>query len=183
MSGPAAGTHSAETTPSPSAWPASWVALRSRLMTGWGSLAARERAGVTAAGVVIGVFLLWNLAIGPAWRTARAAPAQLDRLDAQLQTMQRLAVEAADLRDSAPVSSAQAGSALRTATERLGARAQLVLQGDRATVTVKALPGEDLRSWLAEARSAARARATEVQLARDVQGYSGTVVLSLGSGR
>ena len=72
---------------------------------------------------------------------------------------------------------------LQSATQRLGSRAQLVLQGDRASVTVKALSGNDLNNWLAEVRSGARARATEVQLTREAQGYSGTVVLSLGSDR
>jgi len=57
------------------------------------------------------------------------------------------------------------------------------MQGERVTVNVKGLSGNDLIDWLAEARSGARARATEVRLARDAQGYSGTVVLSLGSGR
>ncbi|MBX9794552.1 MAG: type II secretion system protein M, partial [Burkholderiaceae bacterium] len=126
--------------------------------------------------------VLWSLAIQPAWQTTRAAPAQLDRLGAQLQTMQRLASEATELRNTTPVAPTQAGAALKSATERLGSRAQMVLQGDRATVTVRGLSGDDLRNWLADVRSGARGRATEVQLARDAQGYSGTVVLILGSG-
>lgn len=176
-------TPTAVTAPRPSLLPASWVALRQQLAARWIALAPRERAWVQAAGAVIGAVLLWSVAIQPAWRTTRAAPAQLDRLGAQLQTMQRLATEAAELRDSAPVAPAQAGAALRTATERLGSRAQMVLQGDRATVTVKGLSGDDLRNWLADARGGARGRATEVRLTRDAQGYSGTVVLILGSGR
>ncbi|MBX9716829.1 MAG: type II secretion system protein M [Burkholderiaceae bacterium] len=163
--------------------PASWVVLRDSLITRWQALAPRERTGVAASAVVIGVFLLWSLAIQPAWRTAREAPAQLDRLGAQLQTMQRLAAEASELRNSAAVPIGQANAALQAATERLGSRAHMVLQGERATVTLKGMNGEDLRNWLAEVRSAARAGSVDVQLARDGQGYSGTVVLSLGAGR
>lgn len=187
MSGPVgavtpAATPPAGATPRPSALPASWVARRQQLATRWGALAPRERAWVQAAGAVIGAFLLWSCAIQPAWRTTRAAPAQLDRLGAQLQTMQRLAAEATELRNTAPVAPTQAGAALKSATERLGSRAQMVLQGDRATVTVRGLSGDDLRNWLADVRSGARGRATEIQLAHDAQGYSGTVVLILGSG-
>ena len=42
--------------------------------------------------------------------------------------------------------------------------------------------GDELRNWLVEVRTAARARAIEVQLARDARGYTGSVVLNLGSG-
>ena len=158
-------------------------AMRQQVATRWAAMAPRERAWMGAAGAVIGVFLLWSMAIQPAWHTLRTAPAQIDKLGVQLQTMQRLAVEVAELRNSAPVSASQAGAALQSATQRLGSRAQLVLQGDRASVTVKGLSGNDLNNWLAEVRSGARARATEVQLTREAQGYSGTVVLSLGSDR
>ena len=60
---------------------------------------------------------------------------------------------------------AQAHDALRSATERLGAeKARLSLQGDRATLTLTGVTGEQLSSWLGEARSGARARPVEAQL-------------------
>ncbi len=183
MSGPQSAPTSARAPLASSALPAAWVALRNTLAARWLALAPRERSGVAAAGSVVGALLLWSLAIQPAWRTMRDAPAQIDRLGAQLQAMQRLAAETAELRNTAPVSTAQAGAALQAATDRLGSRAKLVLAGDRATVTLTGLSGDDLRNWLAEARSTARARTTDAQLARDPQGYSGTLVLVLGSGR
>lgn len=163
--------------------PASWIAARDALQARWSVLAARERAALTAAAVLIGVFLLWSVAIQPAWRTLREAPGRIDRQGAQLQGVQRLAAEAVELRAMAPVSSAQASAALQGATARLAGRATLQLQGDRATITVNGLTGDELRDWLAEVRSAARARATEVQLTRGAQGYTGTLVLSLGGNR
>lgn len=168
--------------PRASRLPASWLALQDALTARWRALGRRERNWITLAAVLIGGFVVWSLAIQPAWRTLRSAPAQIDQLDAQTRTMQKLAAEAADLRNAAPVSAAQTRVAFQTATERLGTRAKTVLQGDFATVTVTGLSGDELRSWLAEVRSAARARATEVQLARDATGYTGTVVLSLGAG-
>lgn len=163
--------------------PASWIAARDALRARWTALASRERAGLSAAAALIGLYLLWSVAIQPAWRTLREAPGRIDQQGAQLQILQRLAAEAAELRAMAPVSSGQATAALQGATARLGGRATLQLQGDRATVTVNGLTGDELRDWLAEVRSAARARATEVQLTRGAQGYSGTLVLSLGGSR
>ena len=80
------------------------------------------------------------------------------------------------------MSPAQAAAALKSATDRLGDKARLSLQGDRASLTLNGVSPEALRGWLLEARSAARARPVEAQLTRGPQGYSGTLVVSLGSG-
>jgi len=177
-------------TPAPSAngrssrlMPAAWIAPRDALQARWRTLAARERTGLMAAAVLLGVFLLWSMAVQPAWRTLREAPGRIDQQGAQLQALQRMAAEATELRAIAPISSAQSSVALQGATARLAGRATLQLQGDRATVSVNGLSGDELRDWLAEVRSAARARATEVQLTRGAQGYAGTLVLSLGGSR
>ena len=159
--------------------PASVVALRARLTVRWRALAARERTVLAALGAFVAIILLWSIAVAPAWRTLSETPAQIDQLDTQLQTMHRLAAEAAELRNMPAISAMQSSTALLAATDRLGSRAQLILQDDRATVTLNAMPGGDLQSWLVEVRSAARARVTEAQFSRDARGYAGTVVLSL----
>ena len=161
---------------------ASLQAARAQLGERWRALAPRERRGVTIAGAFVGVLLLWLLLVQPALRTLNEAPVQIDRLDAQLQQMQRLAVEARDLRGAPSISSTQAAAALKAATDRLGERARLTQIGDRATVTLTGVPGPRLRAWLAEARSGARARAIDVQLTQGAQGYQGTLVMVLGSG-
>ena len=71
-------------------------------------------------------------------------------------------------------------AALKAATERLGDKAKLSLQGDRAVLTLNGAGTEALRGWLAEARSGARARPLEANLLRAGTGYSGTLVLSIG---
>jgi general secretion pathway protein M len=147
----------------------------------WQALAPREQRWVILAAGVLCVFALWRIAVQPAWHTLREAPAQIDALDAQLQQMQRLASETRDLRAQPAVSAAQAEAALRASTERLGSDHRLTLQGDRATVQLKGVSGPALSAWLAEVRSAARARPVEVMLVRDPNGYSGTVVLALGA--
>jgi len=153
-------------------------ALSTEASERWRALPPRERLGVTLAAVVIGIALVWMVA--PALRTLRETPAQIDALDAQLQSMQRLALEARELRGAAPVLATQAALALKSATDRLGDKGRIALQGDRATLTLNGVTGETLRAWLTEARSGARARPIEAQLTRGPQGYAGTLVVTFG---
>lgn len=157
-------------------------ALLAPALAWWRSLAARERQLLTLAGSVLVLALLWWLAVAPAWRTLQRAPVELDLLDGQLQTMQRLALEAQQLRSTPPVNPEAAAAALKAATERLGDKGRLQLQGERAVLTVNGVATQALRDWLAEARSGARARPVEAALARGPNGFSGTVVVALGSG-
>ena len=160
--------------------PAAWITARATLQAQWAGLGARERTALGAAAGVLGLALLWWVAIAPAWRTLHEVPARIDRQGLQLQTLQQLAAEAAELRTLAPVSGAQAGAALDSASARYGARISLQRVGDQATASVRDLTGNELRDWLSDVRSTARARATDMQLTRNGPGYSGTVVLNLG---
>ena len=145
----------------------------------WQSLAPRERQMVVAVGVVLVVLVVWLLAVQPALRTLRETPVELDRLDLQLQQMQLAAIESETLRSASPVPAAQAADALRAATERLGGKGKISIQGDRATLSFTAVPVAGLRVWLGEARSGARARPVEAQLLKAVGGYSGSISLTL----
>ncbi|WP_157268478.1 type II secretion system protein GspM [Azohydromonas aeria] len=156
--------------------------LREQLRARWRALAPRERRLLTVMGVLLGVLFVWLLLVQPAWRTLQEAPPEIDRLEARLQRMQRQAAEARELRATAPVPAAQSLESLRAATERLGERAKLAVAGERATVTLTGIDGQQLRDWLAEVRSGARARPVEVQLTRAGQNFSGSVVLALGGG-
>jgi general secretion pathway protein M len=146
----------------------------------WRSLAPRERLLVGSAALAVALLAVWLLALRPALGTLRQAPQQLDALDRQLQTMQRLAGEARELRAAPAISAAQAKAALEAASSRLGAKARLVMQGERAVLNVTDLGGEALRGWLQEVRAGARARPIEATLTRTAQGYTGSIVLVLG---
>jgi general secretion pathway protein M len=146
----------------------------------WRTLPARDRSLAVLAGAVLVLFLLWLLVLQPALATLRLAPVEMDRLELQLQTMQRLAAESAELRATPPVNPEQAQAALKAATERLGDKAKISLQGDRAVLTLNGAGTEALRGWLAEARSGARARPLEANLMRSGSGYSGTLVVAVG---
>lgn len=155
--------------------------FRQQALQRWRAFAPRERRWLIAALVVVAMFLVWSLFVQAAWRTLNEAPVQLDRLESELQRMQRLGAEARELRSAAPVSTAAAGMALQSATSRLGSSGKISLQGERATLILTGASPEALRSWLTEARSAARARPLEAQLVRAPAGYSGTVIVSLGT--
>jgi len=157
-----------------------WASLRQQATTWWQARTPRERQAVLVVALLLGVLVVWSLLVQPALRTMRDAPAQLDRLDAQLQQMQRIAAESVALRTAPRVSPAQAGAALQAATDRLGDRGRLSLQGDRAILTLTGANPDALRAWLNEARSGARARPIEAQLQRGPAGFSGTLAVTLG---
>lgn len=155
-----------------------WRAQARRL---WKARTRSERRALSLLAAVILLFLGWLLLVQPALRVARDAPAQIDRLEAELQQVQRLAAETASLRGTSTLAPGQATAALRATTDRLGDKGKLTLQGDRATLTLSGVSPEALRAWLVEARAAARTRPVEAQLTRSAQGYSGSVVLQYGS--
>lgn len=149
----------------------------------WAALSRRDRRLLGGAALLLGGYLLWALAIAPAWRTLASAPAQLDGLDLQGQQMQSLASEAALLRAVAPVPIDQAQAALTAATERLGAPGKLSLQGERALLILKGVNPAQLSAWLAEVRAGARARVVEANLTQRGAGlYDGSLTLALSAG-
>jgi len=156
------------------------ASLKGQAATFWRGRSLRERQALGAGFVALIAVLIWLTMVQPAWRTLREAPAQLDEIDRQLQQIRVTATEVTALRAVAPVSPQQAAAALKTATDRLGAAGRLSLQGDRASVTLTNVASDDLYDWLTEVRSAARSRQIEASLSRARQGYSGTIVVTLG---
>ena len=150
----------------------------------WLRLAPRERRLLGLAAAVLGGFLLWAVALAPAWRTLASAPAQLAAAESQAQQMQAMAAEASRLRAVPPLPMAQAQAGLSAATARLGEVAKLSLQGERAVVAIKGISAQQLAAWLAEARAGARARVVEANLSQTTPGlYDGSVTLALGAAR
>jgi len=146
-------------------------------------LSSRERNAVTIAAWVIGLGLLWWLAVAPALDTLRQAPARHTRLDAQLGQMQRLAATAEGLRGQStalPPGRDEVLRALETATAGLAGTAQIAVLGDRATLTLRNTPPEALAQWLAQVRINARLLPLDGQINREPgsPGWNGTLVLS-----
>lgn len=156
-------------------------ALRAR----WQALAPREQTLVLAAAGVVGLALLWWVALAPALATLRTAGPRHAELDAQLQRMQSLRAEAQQLQSAPRAARGDAAAALRAAlAQRLGNTAQLNMAGDRATVTLKGAPADALAQWLAQARSNARAAPIEARLTRSPAAAAprgGNAPVTLGS--
>lgn len=161
--------------PSPKA-----LAALAPLQAKWAALAPRGKRLVVLAGAAVGLFLVWLLAVRPALRTLATAPVQRAALDLQWQAMQKRAAEAAELRGATPMSSEQSLAALKAATDRLGEKGRMSVQGDRVVLSLTNVGTSELRDWLAEARSGARARPVEATLSRAAQGYSGTLIVAVG---
>jgi len=155
------------------------------LQARWSQLERRERTLVMAALSVVGVALLWWIGISPALNTLRHADAQQRVLAAQVQKMQILQAQAQAIQSQPKISRDDAMRALESSVKELGASAQLNVAGDRATVTLRSTPADQLARWLSQARVNARAIPGEARLTRTaaspggLAAWDGTVVLSL----
>ena len=154
---------------------------RDQLQARYAKLDARERQMVVAIGGLLAFLLVWLILVRPAWKTLDEAPALREQADAQLLQMQAISNEAKQLRALPPVPQPVAEQVLKSATDDLGGKAKISVQGDRATLSVTGINGEDLRKWLLQARGGARARPVEATLTRAGDGYNGTLVVAIGT--
>jgi len=154
---------------------------RDQLQARYAKLDARERQMVLAIGGLLAFLLVWLLLVRPAWKTLDEAPALRAQADAQLLQMQAIANEAKQLRALPPVPQSVAEQVLKAATDELGGKAKLSVQGERAILSLTGANGEDIRKWLIQARGGARARPIEATLTRAADGYNGTLVVAIGS--
>lgn len=154
--------------------------MLNKLQTRWQSVSRREQRLLWLALAVLALALLWWVAMAPALKVLKTAPQQHLALDAQLQHMQQLQAQAQALRAQPLISAAQARSALEDSVKLLGSGAQLVVQTERVTLTLKAVPPEALAQWLASARQNAHLAPLEAHLTRHATGgWDGTLVLQL----
>ena len=143
------------------------MTLPDTLQRRWNSLLPREKTLVQVTAALIGVALLWWLAVAPALQTLRTANTRHQALDTQLQQMQRLQAQAQQLQTQPKIGADESLRALEAAVkQRLGTGGQLNVAGDRATVTLKAVPAEAIAPWLAQVRTNARALPVEARLVR-----------------
>lgn len=150
------------------------------LQSRWRGVSPREqRLLMLALGVML-LALLWWVVLAPALKVLRTAPQQHLALDAQNQQMRRLQAQALALRAQPLMTADQTRSALEASLKPLGDSAQMVVQVERVTVTLKSVAPDALAQWLANARQNARTVPTEARLTRNASGaWDGTVVLQL----
>lgn len=146
----------------------------------WRQLKINERRMILVAFWVIVAALLWLFAIAPALKILKDAPEQHRALDAKLQSMRALNIEAKTLQSQPKLGLDEAQKALQSSvSQRFGSAAQLNLSGERATLTLKNANPQELAQWLTQARVNARALPSEVKLNKISDGWDGTLVLNL----
>jgi general secretion pathway protein M len=159
----------------------------------WQALGPREQTLVRWASMLVALALIWWVGIAPALNTLKAAQTQQSALAADLDKMQRLRSQALAIQAQPKIDRGEAVRTLESLVrQRLGPTAQLNVNGDRATLTLRNAPAGELAQWLSQVRVNARAVPSEVRLARSggaaptlpaapaaASTWDGTLVLSL----
>ncbi len=153
-----------------------------RLTATWQGLAPRERRMVLLAVWVVGLSLLWWVALSPAIGTLREASVRRVQLDNTLSLMQSQAASAELIRSqnaTPPPGRDAALRALEEATRQLGNGAQMSLQGDRAAVTLRDIAPGALAQWLQQVRINSRLLPVQTTIQRaGPQGWSGQIIVA-----
>lgn len=146
----------------------------------WTQRPPREQALLRGCGVLVGLALLWSVALAPALRTLRSYETQRTAQDAQLQTMLRLQTQAQAAQALPRLTPAAAAQALQASvTPAFGTHAELALAGGTATVTLRGVDATALAQWLASARANARSVPVQARLTHAANGWSGTLQMAL----
>jgi general secretion pathway protein M len=158
------------------------MTLPPSLQARWDRISRREQQLLLAALALVLGAVLWWVGLAPALVTLRSAERQHQLLDAQLQQMQGLQVQAQTLQAQAPLSLAEARRLLEASVKPLGAAARLSIVGERVTVNLQGAAPDALAQWLAQARLNARAVPSEARLLRNTAGsWDGMLVLTLST--
>lgn len=135
--------------------------------TAWRQRTARERRLLLLGALVLGLTLLWQMAMAPALATWRIAPQRQAELDAQTRQMLQLQAEARQLKAPAriarPTAIASVESSARTL---LGADSQVQTQGELLLVKFSAASAAGLAQWLTQSREQAQALPVAARLER-----------------
>ena len=149
----------------------------------WQALSARERHSLSLLLALLGVVLVWSIAIAPAMNTLRDSAQRRTQLAQQQSHMLALQAQAQALTTRTPMSREAALRSLQALTP--GPQIQLTPQGDRVTAQLKAVPAATLANWLAQARNQAQVLPGEAHLTRgtatDAVVWDGSLVLNLPS--
>lgn len=153
--------------------------LRTRITTRWQALSAREQRGISALGALLAVLVFWAIAIAPALNTLRDSDNRRAHIAQQQAHMRALQAQAQVLQTRTALSRDEALRLLQGVTPN--AHIQLLVQGERVTAQLKAVPAPILAHWLAQARSQAQALPLEAHLTHGnaAMTWDGSLVLSL----
>ena len=145
----------------------------------WQAASRRERRSLMLAVAVLALALLWWLALAPALAVWRTAPTQHLQLQAQMQNMLELQAQARALQALPMLNPAESRRSLEESLQALGKTAQMTVQADRLSVTLKGVSAQALAQWLSSSRQNAHLVPTEVHLTHAADAWDGSVVFTL----
>lgn len=133
----------------------------------WRQRPARERRLVLLGVWVLGLALLWQMALAPALATWQIAPQRQAELDAQTRQMLQLQAEARQLKAPARIARPTAIAAVESSARALlGADSQVQAQGEQLQVKFSAASAAGLAQWLTQSREQAQALPVAARLDR-----------------
>ena len=162
----------------------SLVSALELLRARWARLPGREKNLFRLVALLLLAFVLWQFSLAPGLNSLRTADIQGKALDAQLQQMRAMQIQAQAIEKQPALGFDEAVRALGAATKQtLGTTAQLAMAGDRASVTLKEASPDALAQWLVQARVNARSFLIEARLVRGATAagtvWSGVLVMGL----
>ena len=130
--------------------------MMSQVRTWWRGLARRERMMVLAAAIVVGIGLLYTVAIEPAWQARSRLADDLPRLQDELVRLEALRTEVRALEDRG--GTVQTRESLRVAAEQSMRRANLAgeVVKDGANAVSVSTRNVDAATWFAWLESLVR---------------------------
>jgi general secretion pathway protein M len=140
------------------------ISLRAQTLRRWQALSPREQHGISLLGALLAVLLFWSIAIAPALNTLRDSDNRRMHIGQQQAHMMALQAQAQALQTRTPLSRDEALRNLQGLTP--STQMQLLVQGDRVTVQLKAVPAATLANWLTQARNQAQVLPVEAHLTR-----------------
>ena len=144
----------------------------------WLTLQPRERLGLQVSMALLGLYLLWTLALAPALATLSGPETQRKRLETQLQRMQALSAQASAIRSEARPAPKDWRQELKGSLSGLG-QAQLIESGGTLQVQLQACDAQALGRWLAELAPRWRLHISQASLRTDAQGlWQGQITLA-----
>jgi len=146
----------------------------------WEALSSRDKRMIRVAAALLIFVLLWLLALQPAIRTIRSFESAQRTQEAKLQQMLNLQSQAQSMQNLPLVSQAAAVTELEISIEQtFGNRAEIIFNGNNATVNVRAISPEDLAKWLNNIRTNSRTVAIQARLTRTNIGWNGSFQMVL----